>query len=163
MVTASHNSKQYNGFKVYWSNACQIIPPHDAGIAAAIEQELPLWPLPPLDTINYQHPLVSDPLQQVADQYYTRLQQLLQYRSAAANAAAPALAYTALHGVGTPWLLRAFQTFGLPPPILAPQQCHPDPEFSTGAVTVGAGRGGAGGRAGRGNGRVCREPHAFSV
>lgn len=37
MVTASHNPKSDNGYKVYWSNGCQIIPPHDSGIAAAID------------------------------------------------------------------------------------------------------------------------------
>lgn len=37
MVTASHNPKNDNGYKVYWDNGSQIIPPHDSGIAAAIE------------------------------------------------------------------------------------------------------------------------------
>jgi hypothetical protein len=38
MVTASHNPPYDNGYKVYWGNAAQIIPPHDTGIAAAIDK-----------------------------------------------------------------------------------------------------------------------------
>ena len=36
VVTASHNPPEYNGYKVYWQNAAQIIPPVDEHIAAAI-------------------------------------------------------------------------------------------------------------------------------
>ncbi|PRW56905.1 phosphoglucomutase PGM3 isoform B [Chlorella sorokiniana] len=132
MITASHNPAPDNGYKVYASNACQIVPPADAAIAAAIEAELPLWQLPPLaEVASYRHPLVRDPLPGVADSYYSALKQHLHHRSAEANAAAPAMAYTALHGVGTPWLLRAFGEWGLPPPILTRRQCEPDPDFST--------------------------------
>ena len=51
-VTASHNPKQYNGYKVYWGNGCQIIPPHDAGIAAAIDANLTPWPELKSDTMT---------------------------------------------------------------------------------------------------------------
>ncbi len=32
MITASHNPPEYNGYKVYWNDGCQVVPPHDAGI-----------------------------------------------------------------------------------------------------------------------------------
>lgn len=40
MITASHNPAQDNGYKVYWGNGCQIIPPHDSGIAQSILENL---------------------------------------------------------------------------------------------------------------------------
>ena len=43
MVTASHNPKEDNGYKVYWSNGAQIIPPHDVGIAKSIQDNLKPW------------------------------------------------------------------------------------------------------------------------
>ena len=32
MVTASHNPKEYNGYKAYWSDGCQLVPPHDTNV-----------------------------------------------------------------------------------------------------------------------------------
>ena len=43
MVTASHNPKRDNGFKVYFGNGSQIIPPHDSGISAAIDENMKPW------------------------------------------------------------------------------------------------------------------------
>lgn len=59
VVTASHNPPEYNGFKVYWENGAQIIPPHDAGIAHKIDEAtaLPLQ-LMPLDEAQQKGLLV---------------------------------------------------------------------------------------------------------
>lgn len=38
MITASHNPPQYNGYKVYWSDGCQIVPPHDLEIMEEVKK-----------------------------------------------------------------------------------------------------------------------------
>jgi phosphomannomutase len=38
MITASHNAKEYNGYKVYWDDGGQILPPHDTGIIEKVNE-----------------------------------------------------------------------------------------------------------------------------
>lgn len=68
MVTASHNPKDDNGYKVYWQNGSQIISPLDAEIAQSIEDNLQpwsnkAWNLQPFNDSN--HPFISNPIDQV--------------------------------------------------------------------------------------------------
>ena len=52
-VAQSHNPAADNGYKIYWENACQIIPPHDSGISKSIAENLSPWcryDLLPLET-----------------------------------------------------------------------------------------------------------------
>jgi phosphomannomutase len=37
MITASHNPPEYNGYKVYWNDGAQVLPPHDTGIVKEID------------------------------------------------------------------------------------------------------------------------------
>jgi phosphoglucomutase len=64
MVTASHNPKNDNGYKVYWANGSQIIPPHDIGIARAIDavQEIPesTWDESLVDTHSQVEKIYND-------------------------------------------------------------------------------------------------------
>jgi phosphomannomutase len=99
MITASHNPPEYNGYKVYWGNGAQIIPPHDTGIAAAIDRigRTDQLPLPGLDEARAAG-LLEDLDDGVRQAYLA---------AAAALAVAPPapradlrIAYTPLHGVG---------------------------------------------------------------
>ena len=38
MITASHNPPEYNGYKVYWSDGAQVVPPHDTGIITEVKK-----------------------------------------------------------------------------------------------------------------------------
>ena len=77
-VTASHNPKQDNGYKLYWSNGAQIVPPVDAGVAAAIEKNRAVSQsvfkfLDPvtcrLTSTAYDSDLVTNVYSQVVDEY----------------------------------------------------------------------------------------------
>ena len=96
MVTASHNPKEDNGFKLYWSNGAQIIPPHDEGIAAAIEANLKPWTT--YDTTQdhiLSHPNFQNVTDSVASVYFENLRALS--ACPGADAQRIRVAYTGTH------------------------------------------------------------------
>lgn len=130
MVTASHNPKDDNGYKVYWANGCQIVSPIDKGIAAAIEAHQEPWPLDVAALVA--SPLVSDPTADVAAAYKQSLAERTTHH--AANAAASAkhpIVFTAMHGVGRRWVADAFAAFGIAPYVPVAEQIDPNPDFPT--------------------------------
>lgn len=81
MVTASHNTAQDNGYKVYWSNAIQIIPPHDAGIASSIETH-DLSPLESWGTDHVRaHSMYEDRTDELKTLYFEHVPTLARNRS----------------------------------------------------------------------------------
>jgi phosphoglucomutase/phosphoglucomutase/phosphopentomutase len=144
MVTASHNPKADNGYKVYWSNGCQIVPPIDEDIANSITEECNLIPW-----IDYGAKLqqlksdassscfgLSDTLitKQMEDEYFAIIESsglISKDVLSSNNSSPPKFVYTSMHGVGHPYVKRAFETFNLPPFHAVPSQCTPDPEFPT--------------------------------
>jgi phosphomannomutase len=127
MVTASHNPKRDNGFKVYWNNGCQIIPPHDSGIAEKILANLRPWIKYDTESV-LAHPLARVVTDEVADAYYNAMKRL---SFTPVPKSQLLVTYTAMHGVGKKWLLRAFELYGHAPPSLVEAQCEPDPNFPT--------------------------------
>ncbi|KAI8928537.1 hypothetical protein BC831DRAFT_448321 [Entophlyctis helioformis] len=128
MITASHNPKQDNGYKLYAGNGCQIISPHDKNIAERIEQNLIPWTWD-YDLVNTS-PLVSDPLKDIRDAYYAALLKQSIYRETNSKSNVK-FCYTAMHGIGLNAAVRAFKTFGLEPFVQTPEQVQPDPDFPT--------------------------------
>jgi len=134
MITASHNPKNDNGYKLYGGNGAQIIPPTDGFVAAAILQNLEptTWDETIVDQPD--HPLVTIVDGTVLETYLANMRANLRFTiadAAAANVPLPKIVYTAMHGVGHRFVERAFATFGLPLPDPVTQQCQPDPEFPT--------------------------------
>jgi phosphomannomutase len=128
MVTASHNPKDDNGYKVYWDNGAQIVEPHDKGISEAIEANLQPWGVDPQSVKS--NPLVEDPSDSVFDAYFKRIQEW-SFHSKDNASRDLKIVYTAMHGVGKECATRAFSTFNLKPFYPVAQQIDPHPDFPT--------------------------------
>lgn len=130
VVTASHNPPEYNGFKVYWENGAQIIPPHDSGIAAEIEKAAtkPV-PLMSLDDAEKHGLLVW-----LKDDYYQTYRRTMNTNPLLANHTAPesiGVAYTAMHGVGAEMAETLLQDAGFTKVYSVKEQREPDGSFPT--------------------------------
>ena len=130
MVTASHNPPADNGYKVYWGNGAQIIPPHDAGIAAAIALigRSDRLAMPELDELR-RTGTVTDLTEALHDEYLTRV--LALRTSPAPDGSGLVVAYTPMHGVGALSVEGAFARAGLTQLHVEPSQRDPDSEFPT--------------------------------
>ncbi|XP_061644172.1 glucose 1,6-bisphosphate synthase [Phyllopteryx taeniolatus] len=132
MITASHNPKEDNGYKVYWCNGAQVTAPHDAAIMASVKEHQEPWSAACWDvTLAQRSPLRSDPLRHVDAAYMCAVASLCCNREA--NRRCPLkFVHSSFHGVAHDFVQRAFATFGFhPPPIPVPEQKDPDPQFPT--------------------------------
>ena len=129
MVTASHNPPEYNGFKVYWSNGAQIIPPIDAEIAARIAAAPGAKAVPRLDLHDARHDgLVVDVSHGVERAYLDAIAKLSVVEG---GYRAMPIVYTPLHGVGNRLARAAFAEAGFTQVTSVPEQENPDGHFPT--------------------------------
>lgn len=131
MVTASHNPKEDNGYKVYWTNGAQIISPHDKKITQFINDNLEPW-VNSWDTsiLERSENLLTDPLNEIMLSYYAIIRRNVNDPEINSNADFR-ITYTAMHGVGYPYVVEAFRSANFKEVIPVKEQIDPDPEFPT--------------------------------
>ncbi|MCA1783034.1 MAG: phospho-sugar mutase [Dermatophilaceae bacterium] len=121
MVTASHNPPDDNGYKVYLGDGSQIVSPVDAQIARHIGRVDAVSDIPRAE----DGWLVAE--EEVLDDYVERAVAVLDPTSPRELS----IVHTALHGVVTEMIQRAFTTAGFPELLTVASQAQPDPAFPT--------------------------------
>ncbi|RPB15275.1 hypothetical protein P167DRAFT_483112 [Morchella conica CCBAS932] len=129
MITASHNPAKDNGYKVYWSNGCQIIPPHDKNIAQHIDKNiLPLsWDLYETTSSDVDR---TELLKRAKSSYFESLKGIAHVSQNDTGRKPLRFVYTPMHGVGLAAMERAIADMGLTENIYS-MKAQPDPEFPT--------------------------------
>ncbi len=129
MITASHNPPAYNGYKVYWENGAQIIPPHEQGIAAAIAAVEPANRVALLSQEQARQAGLWRPVPENVRRAY--LESVAGLRVHPEIESKLKIAYTALHGVGGAWFRDATAAAGITGVEVVAEQYAPDPAFPT--------------------------------
>jgi phosphomannomutase len=117
MVTASHNPKDDNGYKVYISDGAQIAPPVDLAIEAQIRGVTHVRDV----ALAEDYTVLDD---NVVEAYITAVSSLVTHGKRDLT-----IVHTAMHGVGTEIAQKVFVAAGFEAPTSVPQQAQPDPEF----------------------------------
>ncbi len=131
MITASHNPKEYNGYKVYWEDGAQISPEQAQKIADKMEECS--WDVPSLS----QKEALSCGLLQIlgkeTDICYLNCvsEQMLQKDLDRQYGKDLCIVYTPLHGAGRSFVEHILKENGFSNVMTVPEQSLPDPSFSS--------------------------------
>ncbi len=129
MITASHNPPEYNGYKVYWADGAQVVPPHDQGIILEVQavKDPTHVKIGSLDDPKLQ--LVKDDVtQEYLKTIYPLQNHLEQNRDHGKNLK---IIYTPLHGAGISLVPQSLHSWGFTNLSFVESQKEPDGNFPT--------------------------------
>lgn len=130
VITASHNPPKYNGYKLYDSNGCQLVPSQIKPIIdniISIEDSFSIESLPIEELIKLGRVKLIG--QDIDKKYIERIEALTTENKN--NLEKIKIVYTPLHGAGYELMKRSFETFNYKDVYFEPSQIIPDGNFST--------------------------------
>ena len=133
MITASHNPPKYNGYKVYWEDGAQIVPPHDKGIITevnSIEDFSTIKKITKEEAIKKG--LYNVIGKKMDDKYIETLKNLVLNLDTIKKVQKDVnIVYTPLHGAGNVPVQRILKEIGFENVYVVPEQEKPDGDFPT--------------------------------
>lgn len=126
-ITASHNPKEYNGYKAYWADGAQIISPHDVNIINNVER------IKDVKEIKFKgNPDLIELIgSEVDDAFLTAIKGLSLSPEAIKRHHDLKIVYTPIHGTGVTMIPRSLRNYGFTNIINVPEQDVPSGDFPT--------------------------------
>ena len=133
VITASHNPREYNGYKVYWEDGAQITPPHDGNILAEVAKVTSFDMVKTMDkdaaAAAGLYNVIGD---DVDEKYFDALRKQSIHPEVIKEVAKDIkIVYTPLHGTGLLPVQRVLKDLGFENVYVEPQQAVADGNFPT--------------------------------
>ena len=133
MITASHNPPKYNGYKVYWEDGAQIVPPVDKGIITEVNAIQDYGTIKTIEEKNAQDLGLYNIIgKEIDDKYIEELKKhILNPEVIHTEGKNLKIVYTPLHGAGNEMVKRILREIGFENVYIVPEQEKPDGNFPT--------------------------------
>lgn len=125
--TASHNPKEYNGYKAYWDDGAQLVPPHDKNVIAEVEK------ISKVDDVKWEgnNELISVIGHDMDEKYIQMVKGLSVYPEVCEKQKELKIVYTPIHGTGIKLVPEVLKRFGFTNVSLVKEQINPSGNFPT--------------------------------
>jgi phosphoglucomutase len=127
VITASHNPKEYNGYKAYWDDGAQVVPPHDKNIIDEVKAITSFEQVKFEGNKNLIHFIGAE----VEDAYYQEVKKIIPNQDLIKQHHAIPLVYTSIHGAGITMVPECLKRIGFTNLHIVEEQAKPDGNFST--------------------------------
>ena len=127
VCTASHNPKEYNGYKAYWNDGSQLVPPHDKNVIIEVEK------IASVDDVKWsggEHNITIVG-KELDEAYMQMVKSLSVYPEVCAAQKDLKIVYTPIHGSGIVLVPEVLQRFGFTNVTIVEEQSTPDGNFPT--------------------------------
>ena len=127
VCTASHNPKEYNGYKAYWNDGGQLVPPHDKNVITEVEA------IQSIDDVKWEGGAANIELigTSMDDAYTKMLQTLSVYPEVIAKQHDLKIVYTPIHGTGITLVPKVLAAYGFTNVHVVEEQSIPNGNFPT--------------------------------
>lgn len=127
VITASHNPKEYNGYKAYWDDGAQLVPPHDKNVIDEVEK------IKDLDDVKWNGNENKITLigKDIDDAYLQMVKDLSINPDACIRQHDLKIVYTPIHGTGIMLVPKALAAYGFDNVHIVEEQATPDGNFPT--------------------------------
>ncbi|HEV8081925.1 MAG TPA: phospho-sugar mutase [Chitinophagaceae bacterium] len=127
VITASHNPKEYNGYKAYWDDGAQMVPPHDENVITEVEK------IKSLDDVKWSGNEENITIigKEFDEKYIEMVKSLSVNPEVCKQQHDLKIVYTPIHGTGIMLVPQALKAFGFDNVHIVEEQAKPDGNFPT--------------------------------
>lgn len=127
VLTASHNPKEYNGYKAYWDDGSQLVPPHDKNVILEVDK------IASVDDVKWSggEANIISIGKELDEIYMEMVKGLSVYPEVIEKQKDLKIVYTSIHGTGITLLPQVLKKFGFENVHIVEEQSEPDGNFST--------------------------------